>query len=259
MTGTRYEVVNLSIPPNHILSGDITVDQQRLEFIQPVDLWTLYFYQHSNSLTINSRTYSLHPNDIGIVPPGARVSHGRVGEGTEVNFLTFDMPGVGGTRGAVPHVLRDMSATRVQWIVAGNHLMESTVFMKAYAWNFMCQAAQNMAVIRSETLLYDAEEWIRVNLDRRFTITEMCESLGSSPRHLLRSFRVEHGMTVQEYVIRKRIQEAARLLVATDLPAKQIADRVGIPDLQHFNKLMRQYTGVAPREFRTKSDLGFWR
>lgn len=256
-TGLRYEIVNLSEPPAHIYTGDITFDHQRLEFIQATNMWTLYFYQHSNTITINSRTYPVHQNDIGVVPPGARVSHGRVGEGADVNYLSFDMPGSGGVRGAVPHILQNMETTRPQWVYAGNRLIDSIVFMRAFAWNFMCQAAQDIALVRSDSMLYDAEDWIRRNLGRRFTIAEMCTEIGASPRHLLRAFRVEHGVTVQEYIIRRRIQEAARLLLITDQSIKSVAAQVGIPDLQHFNKLMRQHTGVPPREFRTKSHSAF--
>jgi AraC-like DNA-binding protein len=227
------------------------LDDSRSEFIQALDRWTVYSYQHTNALTINSRTYAVSDGDFGIVPPGARAAHGRCGAGTPYSYFAFDMPGLGTPRVSIPHIVHSRPDLHREWQVSNGRLVESTVYLRAFAWDFMCQISRSLAANRSEAVLYDAEAWILANLGRRFTILEMCEELSVSSRQVLRAFRREHGVTVQEFVIQKRVQEAARLLTSTNLEPKEIAVQVGVPDLQHFNKLMRQHTGVSPRAFRS--------
>ena len=43
---------------------------------------------------------------------------------------------------------------------------------------------------------------------------------------------------------------AQHLLSQSTLPIKAIAEEVGIPDLQHFNKVVRRKLGGAPRRLR---------
>ena len=120
----RYEVVNLIRPPSVIFSGGIALRKDQGEFIQPVDRWTIYRYQHANALTVNARTYPVAEGAMAILPPGARVSHGWIGEGARVEFLTFDMPGVDGLRGAVPHVTSGLEATVPQWEAATGRIVD---------------------------------------------------------------------------------------------------------------------------------------
>ncbi len=57
-------------------------------------------------------------------------------------------------------------------------------------------------------------------------------------------------MTIQEYVLQRRVQEASRLLLNTDLPIKLVAARVGMSDLQYFNKTRRTLCGLSPSRLR---------
>lgn len=252
----RTEVINLSEPPRWVLSGGFdALEGDRTLFVQPPDCWSLYHYEHANGLTVNSRTYLVEPGDFGVIPPAARVTHARGGVATPYCFLSFDMPGTGAPRAAVPHVVRGRGASFAEWVRAGQRMVDSLVYLRAYAWNFMCQASDNLSLNRADDVLYDAEAWILANLNRRFSVAEMGTVLGVSTRHLLRAFRREHGVTVQEYIIQKRVQEAARLLTTTNDSPKEIAAKVGVPDLQHFNKLIRTHTGASPRAFRAARNL----
>jgi len=251
-TTTRYELVNLSEPPAHLLSGGFeTMAAQWSEVIQPVTFWTLYYYYHSNAVTINLHTYPVEPGDIAIFPPSARVVHAVVDGNTRFDYLMFDMPGRGPDRAVIPHVLQGMQARHQDWQKCGHRMMDTLLPLRAFAWSFMATNSLNIAELRKEVMLYDAEAWIQKHLSRQFTIVEMCQELHVSQRNLLRAFRAEHGVTPQEFIIQRRVREAARLLKTTDMQPKLVADAVGLPNLQHFNKVMRLRTGVSPRAFRS--------
>jgi AraC-like DNA-binding protein len=125
--------------------------------------------------------------------------------------------------------------------------------LKAFAWNLMWAVGRDSAFARTREELYAAEDYIQKNLSGHLIVSDIAEASGKSPRQLLRTFREEHGMTIQEYIRHRRVREATRLLSTTRTPVKEVASRVGVPDLHAFNKLIREETGLSPRRFREKS------
>ncbi|MET3666078.1 AraC family transcriptional regulator [Caulobacter sp. 1776] len=79
-------------------------------------------------------------------------------------------------------------------------------------------------------------------------------SLVGVPQHTIaRVFRARFGVTIPRYVIQRRMAQARYLLETSDLPIKQVGERVGIPDPQYFNKLARRLLGASPSEIREQA------
>jgi len=73
---------------------------------------------------------------------------------------------------------------------------------------------------------------------------------GCSASHLSRLCRAAFGLPLGEAVQRLRLDRAVHLLSHTSNSISVIARMVGLPDLQHFNKLIRRHMGKAPRQLR---------
>ncbi len=249
----RYNLVYLSSPPQQLLSGNVLLNASQRETVQAPNLWSIFFYEHGNAVTVGSTTFKVDEGDIIVFAPGVRVAHARIGEGARYDFISFDMPGKDGLRGAMPTHVPQAQYVRKDWVAGGLRIIESVTPLRAFVWNFMCGHSANLSEFRSNFMLYEAEAWIMRELENRFTVQDLARALGTSPRHLVRAFRQDHGVSVNEYIQQKRVQEAARLLLNTELSVKQIAAKVGFEDLQHFNKVMRSRTGASPRGFRELS------
>jgi AraC-like DNA-binding protein len=93
-------------------------------------------------------------------------------------------------------------------------------------------------------------------IDARFaeplTVAAIAQGARVSPAHLARAFRKRFGVTVPHRLLQRRIEHARYLLEATDLPVWRVAERVGIPDAQHFNKTVRRLTGLSPSAIRAR-------
>lgn len=68
--------------------------------------------------------------------------------------------------------------------------------------------------------------------------------------HFSRKFHEEMGMAPIQYLYHFRIEQAKRLLAATERPVAEIARLVGIPDPSYFTRLFHKQTGESPRAFR---------
>ncbi len=69
-------------------------------------------------------------------------------------------------------------------------------------------------------------------------------------------FKKETGMTVTDYVNRRRVAVAAQLLGGTKLQIQTVAQHCGMTDANYFSKIFKKYTGATPREYRLRLQGG---
>jgi LacI family transcriptional regulator len=83
------------------------------------------------------------------------------------------------------------------------------------------------------------------------SVGDVAAAVGLSRRQLERSFRTETGSTVHEHIIKRRMQEASRLL-RTHPRAKigAIAELVGLDGTGTFFRTFRRFFGQSPGEHR---------
>lgn len=72
-----------------------------------------------------------------------------------------------------------------------------------------------------------------------------------SQYHLCREFKKATKSTVMQYLTNVRIGQAQRLLDETELSVTEISERVGFANVTHFNRVFKQLTDMAPREYRS--------
>jgi AraC-like DNA-binding protein len=82
------------------------------------------------------------------------------------------------------------------------------------------------------------------------TIGELARAAGLSPYHFLRTFKQVTGVTPHQWLLRARLNEAARRLASSRTPVTDIALDVGFADLSNFINSFRAEFGVSPRRYR---------
>jgi AraC-like DNA-binding protein len=89
-------------------------------------------------------------------------------------------------------------------------------------------------------------------------LDELAELAALSRSHLCNRFRECFGSSIREYVIRKRMAAAQRLLYEVELRPGEIAEAVGYPDIYQFSKQFKKRFGVSPTRYRKlqESNLG---
>jgi len=99
----------------------------------------------------------------------------------------------------------------------------------------------------------------RAMLDERFaeplTALQMTGNTGLSPNYLATRFRQRFGVTMDGYLLRRRVEVGKHLLLTTNLLVKEVAFQVGIADPQYFNKQFRRSTNLSPTAFRLSERL----
>ena len=95
---------------------------------------------------------------------------------------------------------------------------------------------------------------VRHHLDFEFhripPLEELAEIAAISKSHLCHRFRELFGSSISEYVVRKRMSAAQRMLYNPDVRCGEIAEAVGYPDIYQFSKQFKKTFGVSPTQYR---------
>jgi AraC family transcriptional regulator len=107
---------------------------------------------------------------------------------------------------------------------------------------------------------FAAAPWLRKlrsMLDERYAgnldIAALAAEVHVHPVHLSRTFRRAYKVSVGDYVHRRRIQQACRMLRKSQTPIAAIAEDLGYVDQSHFSRVFRGITGKTPARYRASS------
>ena len=106
---------------------------------------------------------------------------------------------------------------------------------------------------RAPATVVSAVDLIEQDLRRHWTLDELAAQLYIGPFHLVRLFTRWVGLPPIAFANRRRAEQAAILLSATDDAVASIGAQVGWPDASHFSRRFHQEFGVSPRSYRTQS------
>lgn len=98
------------------------------------------------------------------------------------------------------------------------------------------------------------------------SVTELAKLSNYSQRQFLRIFKSVCGCTPTEYIRKRRIRDACRMLRSSPEPITKIAVECGYADSNYFSRAFKTETGMTPRAYRaghmtdmvTKQSSGFF-
>jgi AraC family transcriptional regulator, transcriptional activator FtrA len=91
---------------------------------------------------------------------------------------------------------------------------------------------------------------IRQDLSASWSIDHMAEQVAMSTRTFIRRFIESTGQAPGQWLHATRVEEAKRLLEATDLPIESVATHVGFGSVQALRHHFRALVDISPREYR---------
>lgn len=93
-------------------------------------------------------------------------------------------------------------------------------------------------------------EFIANNLDREIELNELAEMSNFSAYHFHRIFKGIVHESIGTFIVRMRVETAARLLRFTSLPIQDIAYNIGYNSPSSLTKVFRQYYNISPTDYR---------
>lgn len=93
-------------------------------------------------------------------------------------------------------------------------------------------------------------DYIDEHFTSDITLESLCHVAKISPQHLCRIFKKSINMRPMEYIAKKRISEAKKLLARTSKSITEISDEVGFNNCNYFCIVFKKYESISPTEYR---------
>lgn len=103
---------------------------------------------------------------------------------------------------------------------------------------------------RSGLSVYNIIHYVDKNLCEFPGIEDVAKALGYSRSYISHMFKEEMGVTLQEYLCRKKIEATLELLLNQKYTVTQIAMMLNYSSIQAFSKAFRRIMGCSPTEYQ---------
>lgn len=92
--------------------------------------------------------------------------------------------------------------------------------------------------------------YVKNNLSKKITLSDLSWKLHCSTVTLTEHFKNEYGITIMEYVMKKRMEKARRLLVNSELSIREVAEECGFSDNEYFSRCFKDFHDMSPTAWK---------
>ncbi len=101
-------------------------------------------------------------------------------------------------------------------------------------------------------LVTDVANYIQHHLSEPITAEEIAKELYLSRPYLSRKFIEESGVSLTDFILKEKTEEAKRLLRYSDKSLTAISSYLGFSSQSHFSRVFKKYAGTTPGDYREK-------
>ena len=98
-------------------------------------------------------------------------------------------------------------------------------------------------------------DYIETHLQEKLDLETVAKAVHYSKYHLHRMFTGTVGLTIHDYVQRRQLTEAAKLLVLSDRPILEIALSAGYESQQSFTDIFKAMYKKSPNQYREEEEF----
>jgi len=88
--------------------------------------------------------------------------------------------------------------------------------------------------------------------DEKFGVSQLASEIGLSKSQTFRKVKSLSKKSINQFIRETRLQEAAKLILKTDLHASEISYKTGFSSPSYFNKCFRKYYRLTPGDYKEK-------
>lgn len=111
----------------------------------------------------------------------------------------------------------------------------------------VCRAVRSLQKWRLRRVM----QYVDDNLAAKVTLQHLAAVAGLSRMHFAAQFRAAVGISPHEYLLKRRIERAQKLLQQADVSLVDIALTVGFQTQAHFTTVFKRFAGDTPYQWRS--------
>jgi AraC-like DNA-binding protein len=104
-----------------------------------------------------------------------------------------------------------------------------------------------------DSFLSSAIMYINDNINCKITVDDVAKACHMSKYYFCRQFKKVMGLTVMDYILKSRIENAKNLLDTTSLPISEISEKCGFISCSYFSRIFKERLSKTPNEYRKRT------
>lgn len=115
----------------------------------------------------------------------------------------------------------------------------------------VCDLLRKSRIKKKKRIIDEVKEYIDSSFrESTITLSSVSKKFYFNASYLSRLFKQEIGISFTDYLLKLRIEAAAKVLDETDKKAYQVADEVGFSDPYYFSYCFKKVTGSSIQDYR---------
>lgn len=119
--------------------------------------------------------------------------------------------------------------------------------------HFATMVAGNKRKHRLPKPVLQCIEYIESNLHSAISVRQLAAHTGKNASYLSTLFKRETGLSISDYIMEKKLEEARQMLAGTDAPIAGIANTLSFGSQSYFSYVFKQHFGETPRAYRQRN------
>ncbi|WP_458457663.1 AraC family transcriptional regulator, partial [Pseudobutyrivibrio sp.] len=158
------------------------------------------------------------------------------------------------TRAAVeggmdPEAAYTLSDMYIQQIEISTTVEEVFQLSEEILYNFTNEVHKAKQAGYSSTIKHICS-YIDQQITNNIRLDDLAQSVGYDKYYISRIFHKETGLTINEYILQKKIDKAKILISSTTLKMQDISDQLHFCSAAYFTKQFKKATGFSPAAYR---------
>lgn len=108
---------------------------------------------------------------------------------------------------------------------------------------------------RSFDYIEKCKAYIIQHINKKICITDIAKEIPINASYLSRRFSEEEGMTIQQYIIKEKLNAASNMLKYSDYDISTIANYLGFSSQSNMGRMFKKVYGLSPNEYRKKNQV----
>jgi AraC-like DNA-binding protein len=135
-------------------------------------------------------------------------------------------------------------------LYAKTSLDEVTMWLTGTIFPAVARHMGSLHVSKQRSVIQQVLAYIHERYDTDLSLQQVADTFEMSPSQLSRFFKEETQVAFGDYLIQYRMEKAKEFLVHTDMPIKDISEKLCYTSVQNFTRIFKQTVHVPPGQYR---------
>lgn len=152
--------------------------------------------------------------------------------------------------GLLPNTAFQLSDTYFLQMEALNSIEQIEMLLLHAAYDFTKRTLDSNIPSHSNKLLYYVTKYIKENIYKNITVTDISNYLHFNRSYLSHKFKIESGIALSNYILSCKLEEGKNLLEFTSKSISEISNLLCFSNQSHFQNSFKKKFNITPHKFR---------